>query len=175
MIVASLFLGAVLTAVVTNSPSSFSTETEYILPCPSLAERDTWLTCEILPITAVSNRLELAFGADGDNWPSTGIPLVWTLDGSRMCLSSPDASDAMIPDTSSTGTVRLDIHPGKGDVPNTCEIMTNGVPEMTTEWVSANSSIRSWIAMRIRMSGPDPATASITLRRCRFAFNIFIR
>ena len=174
----ALLAAAVLT--VTNAPASFSTTTEQTFSCPTLPAKDAWMVFDLDLRNVGSRRAEFAVGRDVNE------------DGK--------ISDDESPFAVSYSNYFLSLRNGKGEVLASSEYLPSGIPlslalkpgrrgavdswkiveegsEVVAEgvFVSENAVVSDLTHLRVRVSGPDLASTTITVKRGRDALVLTIR
>ena len=179
MMFANLLLGVSLVAASpTNAPAAFSTEAEQTFPMPDITERNVWLDCGIGFSATSSNRIEIAFGPDLDGDGLLGddeAPFVFSIDCGRMIVRDGNGNELHSEDAFDYPLL-LSFVParrGAGDIwkigyadeaPFASDTFPEGLPPLT-----------AWNLARVRMNGPDLASARVSLQKNRFATVFIIR
>ena len=177
-----MFAAALATLSPTNVPSSFGTETEQTFACPSIAERDVWLEFELDFTPSTSNCVEVAFGADvnGDGVLSDSeCRVAFAIDCGSLAVRDVDGRD-LFSNVTTASRFALSLKPAKGqfhdwwklesvDALGTRSFLAEG------QFVDSNVPLIGWSSARVRISGPDAASAQVAAKRSRHAFVITVR
>ena len=176
---ANLLLGAALVvASPTNAPARFSTETEQTFPVPDITERNVWLDCGIDFTTTPSNRIEIAFGPDVNGDGSLGddeSPFSLVMDCGRMIVRDGNGNE-LHSDEVSDRPFQLSFVPARRGVGDTWKV-GHGDDALSGSGVFPEGlpPLSTWTLARVRMSGPDAATARVSLQKKRFATVLIVR
>ena len=183
MISSSLMLAAALaTFSPTNAPMSYGTETERTFVCPSIAERDVWLDLELDFIPSVSNCVEVAFGADvnGDGVLSDSESrFAFAIDCGSLAVRDADGRN-LFSNATTANHFALRLQPAKGQLHDGWKLESVdalGARSFLAEgqFVDNDEPLTAWSSARVRISGPDAASAQIAAKRSRHAFVFTVR
>ena len=177
-----MFAAALATLSPTNVPSSFGTETEQTFACPSIAERDVWLEFELDFTPSTSNCVEVAFGADvnGDGVLSDSeCRVAFAIDCGSLAVRDVDGR-SLFSNVTTASRFALSLKPAKGQLHDGWKLESVdalGARSFLAEgqFVDNDEPLTAWPSARVRISGPDAASAQMTARRSRHAFVITVR
>ena len=179
MMFANLLLGAALVvASPTNAPAVFSTEAERTFQMPDITERNVWLDCGIdFPPTS-SNRIEIAFGPDVDGDGLLGddeAPFVFSIDCGRMIVRDGSGNELHYEDVLDY-PLQLSFVPARRGTGDIWKIgYADDAPFASGAFSEGVSPLTAWNLARVRMNGPDLASARVSLQKNRFATVLIVR
>ena len=183
MVATATFLAAALaTLSPTNAPSSFGTETERTFAYPTIVERDVWLDFDLDFTPSASNCVEVAFGVDGDDdgvLTDSESRFSFALDCGSLVVRDADGT-SLFSQTTDAHHLVLRLKSAKGQRPDSWKLEalgTQGTRLILAEGSFADDDVplTGWSSARVRVSGPEAASAHIVARRSRHAFVITVR
>ena len=169
---------AFATAAVTNTPAAFSTEAERIFAVPDIAERNVWLDCSVGFTATASNRVELALGPDADGDGTLGddeAPFVLAVDCGRVVVR--DGRGVLLhSEVASEEVLHLSLLPARDGGRDAWKIAVgNGTNTVAGVFGDGVAPLASWSLARVRLNGPEAASAQIVLQRNRHATVFLVR
>ena len=177
-----MFAAALATLSPTNVPSSFGTETEQTFACPSIAERDVWLDFDLDFFPSASNCVEVALGedVDGDGVLSDSESrFAFAIDCGSLAVRDADGRN-LFSYATTANHFALRLQPAKGQLHDGWKLESVdalGARSFLAEgqFVDNDEPLTAWSSARVRISGPDAASAQIAAKRSRHAFVFTVR